>query len=163
MTKPGSPPFHGELRRGPLSAEHYEPAPRRISRAVARTSASLSRVPKQSQCCAFAALPTSGNAQSIPVVERHASTVEASGPNLAISLPLSAFHPPRSASLPRRAFAPGCLGTRPLGSIPLLKASPFRPIFQEVFSRAVNALQSWRACAKRTADTGKITARILNS
>ena len=41
---------------GPPSAEHYLPTPRRISRAVARTSALLSRVSKRSQCCAFRSL-----------------------------------------------------------------------------------------------------------
>lgn len=41
---------------GPPSAEHYLPTPRRISRAVARTGALLSRVSKRSQCCAFRSL-----------------------------------------------------------------------------------------------------------
>jgi len=56
--------------------KYYLPTPRRISRAVARTSALLSRVSKRSQCCAFAALPTSGNAQSISALKRHAQPLK---------------------------------------------------------------------------------------
>lgn len=122
--------------------EHYLPTPRRMSRAVARTSALLSRVSKRSQCRAFAALPTSGNAQSSPNKEHHAQPLKHPDPiwrfRCRLRLPIRPGLHPR---LMERS-APGLWRRDPHGSIPWPKASLSERIIQEVFSRGLNALQS---------------------
>ena len=134
-----SPPCRGELRRGPPSAKYYLPTPRRISRAAARTSALLSLVSKRSQCRAFAALPTSGNAQSISALKRHAQPLKHPDPIWRFRCRLRLFIRPGLHRRLAERLRSGPQATRPLGSIPLLKASLSPRIIQEVFSRVLNA------------------------